>query len=98
MQVKAFSDGDPSILGVFKSFSGPEFEAFLAVAARMSDDYDFAHTSLVSAVGAGVVAPAVTIFKKSEDKVLTYTESLEVDSLREWVDVNAAPLLIDLDE
>ena len=86
------------MLGIFKSLSGPEFDEFLAVATRLSDDYDFGHTALETLVEKEDNLPIVRIYKNSESKVVNYDDKFQADSLRKWIENNAAPLLIDLDE
>lgn len=98
MQVEAFIEQDPAILGVFDSLDSPEVETYLAVAGRLSDDYDFAHTTLSSFAGKYGKAPTVKIFKKSEGKEVGYSGKFEQAEVYKWIENNAVPLLIDLDE
>ena len=98
LQIDTFREEDPAVLGVFSAVPSKESDIFLAVAAKLSDDLSFAHTTSKKINGKTVKAPAVLLSKKSEGKEMTYDGKFEIKELESWIETRSAPLLIDLDE
>ena len=65
------------------------------MAAKLSDDLSFAHTTAKVASGK---APSVKLLKKSEGKEHAYSDTYEASKLEDWIEARAVPLLIDLEE
>ena len=83
------------MVGIFEKLSGSEYDAFLAVAAALSDDYSFAHTTTKVLAGP---APSVKLFKSAEGKELVFDGEFETSKLQQWVESRAAPLVIELEK
>ena len=91
---------DVTVLGVFPGgASGAAFEAFMAAASAARDDYVFGHAGSADVLPDGEAAPAaaaVIVYKNFDEGRAETAELGSADALREWLDANAAPRVVEL--
>lgn len=98
MQVEALKKKDPAVLGVFKDEKSSDFKVFSKTADKLADDFEFGHTFDADLVEGVSKAPALIIYKHSEDKTLVYDGKFKAKDLEAWIETKALPLLPELDQ
>ncbi|WOK94596.1 protein disulfide-isomerase-like [Canna indica] len=94
------ADKNVFIVGIFKEFSGEEFENYIKVAEKLRSDYDFGHTSDAKLLPRGdptVKLPAVRLFKPFDELFVDF-EDFNIDALEKFIEFASVPLVTTFDK
>ncbi|CAB4266912.1 unnamed protein product [Prunus armeniaca] len=83
------------VVGVFKKFSGEEFNNFTALAEKLRSDYEFGHTldaKLLPRGESSVSGPVVRLFKPFDELFVDF-EDFHVDALEKFVEESSLPVI-----
>ncbi|KAJ9536851.1 hypothetical protein OSB04_029584 [Centaurea solstitialis] len=89
-----------SVVGIFPTLSGEEFENFTIVADKLRSDYDFGHTTNAELVPRGeskVTTPTIRLLKPFDELFVDF-QNFEVDALEKFLGDASIPIVTHFDQ